>query len=461
MSLKNLPTITAIATAQGTAGIGIIRLSGSDAFDICSKVFQGKNLEQQKSGTIQFGKIVDSNLEIIDEVLVSVFKNPHSYTGEDLVEINCHGSYYILNEIIHQLVKAGARIAEPGEFTQRAFLNGKMDLSQAEAVADLIHSETKLQHQFAINQMRGGIKNTIAELRNSLLEFASLMELELDFSEEDVEFADRTQLNLLIASIKNKIVKLLQSFSLGNAVKFGISTVIAGKPNAGKSTLLNALLEEERAIVSDIPGTTRDTIEEKLNINGIVFRLIDTAGLRKTKDVIEKMGVDRSIEKIQTSSILIYVIDVTESSKEEILEEISRFNIVDQSIILIANKIDLNSTFDTQTLGSLILPIDQIIPCSAKNKMNIELIKAKLFQIAIDNKSISDTSFVINARHRAHLLNVVQELEFIDQGLKTAIETDLLAQSMRNVIYELGSISGQISSEEILGAIFSRFCIGK
>ncbi|NOT36891.1 MAG: tRNA uridine-5-carboxymethylaminomethyl(34) synthesis GTPase MnmE [Saprospiraceae bacterium] len=459
---KNLTsTIAAIATAQGISGIGIIRVSGPDAILICSQIFEGKNLMSSEASRMHFGKLHDSNNKIIDEVLVSIFRNPHSYTGEDVVEINCHGSYYILNEVLQLLVSNGATLAEPGEFTQRAFLNGKMDLSQAEAVADLIHSETEFQHRFAINQMRGGIKDNIAELRSALIDFASLIELELDFSEEDVEFANRTKLIQLIKDIRIRIQELTQSFTLGNAVKYGISTVIAGKPNAGKSTLLNALLNEERAIVSEIAGTTRDTIEEKINIQGILFRLIDTAGIRTTEDTIEKMGVERSLEKIQTSSILIYVADITQSSKDQIVSDILNYKSENQEVILLANKMDLYYTFDSSTLATEYIPKENIIPCSAKNKMNIDFLKQRLFELAVKNQSIQNTSIVVNSRHRSHLLQADQELQLAESGLSSGLETDLIAQSLRRTIYELGSVTGNVSSDEILGNIFGRFCIGK
>lgn len=455
------PTIAAIATAQGIAGIGIIRISGSQSISICNKIIKDTDLHQLKSSNLQLVKIINEQNFILDEGLITVFRNPHSYTGEDVVEINCHGSYYILNEVLNLLLKNGAEMAQAGEFTQRAFLNGKMDLSQAEAVGDLIHAETEAQHRFAMNQMRGGIRDSIAELRTSLIDFASLIELELDFSEEDVEFADRTKLIDLIQSIRKKIYKLTDSFTLGNAVKTGISTVIAGKPNAGKSTLLNALLNEERAIVSDIAGTTRDTIEEKVNINGIQFRFIDTAGIRETQDQIEKMGVDRSLEKIQTSSILIYVADVTQSDKTEIIKDIQQYTSQDQSVILLVNKMDLYYTFDVNTLESNIISRDNIIPCSAKNKMNIDYLKERLFQIAVQNQSLQNTHIVVNVRHRNHLLKADADLQLVLQGLESGLETDLIAQTLRTAIYELGSVTGNVSTDEILGNIFGKFCIGK
>jgi tRNA modification GTPase len=315
-------TIAAIATPEGVGAVGLIRLSGPDAINIADRIFKGKKLSHQKSHSAHLGKILDEQSNTLDEVLATVFVGPHSYTGEHVVEFSCHGSSYLLKEILELLLRQGALMARPGEFTQRAFLNGKLDLSQAEAVADLIASESQAAHRLAMSQLKGGIKNEIGELRSQLLNFASLIELELDFAEEDVEFADRTQFKKLLHTALAKIDTLNQSFVLGNAVKNGISTVIAGRPNAGKSTLLNALLEEERAIVSDIAGTTRDTIEEKMNINGVLFRFIDTAGIREAQDQIEAMGVQRTMEKIDESTVLIYVFDVVKTSKEEMWQEV-------------------------------------------------------------------------------------------------------------------------------------------
>lgn len=454
-------TIVAFATPEGVGAVGMIRLSGPEAFNIANQVFKGKKISQQKSHTAHLGRIIDEKTVTLDEVLATVFKGPHSYTGENIVELSCHGSPYILKEILELLIRKGAVMARPGEFTQRAFLNGKLDLSQAEAVADLIASESEAAHRLAMSQLKGGIKNEIAELRNQLLNFASLIELELDFAEEDVEFADRTQFKQLLHAALNKIDSLHQSFVLGNAVKNGISTVIAGRPNAGKSTLLNALLEEERAIVSDIAGTTRDTIEEKMNINGVLFRFIDTAGIREAQDQIEAMGVQRTMEKINESTVLIYVFDVIKTSKEEMWQEVASLIRPNQRLLVVANKMDLNPYIDYEHFVHPNIPKENIIACSAKNLMNIPYLKDKLYQMALGDQKIQSTSIAINARHRQALESAAINLREVLMGLDTHLETDLLAQSIRQALYHLAEISGQISNEEILGNIFGKFCIGK
>ncbi|MBK7695652.1 MAG: tRNA uridine-5-carboxymethylaminomethyl(34) synthesis GTPase MnmE [Saprospiraceae bacterium] len=454
-------TIVAIATPEGVGAVGMIRLSGPEAFNIANQVFKGKKISQQKSHTAHLGRIIDEQTLTLDEVLATVFNGPHSYTGENIVEFSCHGSPYILKEILELLIRKGAVMAKPGEFTQRAFLNGKLDLSQAEAVADLIASESEAAHRLAMSQLKGGIKNEIAELRNQLLNFASLIELELDFAEEDVEFADRTQFKQLLHAALNKIDSLHQSFVLGNAVKNGISTVIAGRPNAGKSTLLNALLEEERAIVSDIAGTTRDTIEEKMNINGVLFRFIDTAGIREAQDQIEAMGVQRTMEKINESTVLIYVFDVIKTSKEEMWQEVASLIRPNQRLLVVANKMDLNPYIDYEHFVHPNIPKENIIACSAKNLMNIPYLKDKLYQMALGDQKIQSTSIAINARHRQALESAAINLREVLNGLDTHLETDLLAQSIRQALYHLAEISGAISNEEILGNIFGKFCIGK
>lgn len=454
-------TIVAIATPEGVDAVGMIRLSGTEALNIADQVFKGKKISQQKSHTAHLGRIIDEQALTLDEVLATVFVGPHSYTGENIVELSCHGSPYILKEILELLIRKGAVMARPGEFTQRAFLNGKLDLSQAEAVADLIASESEAAHRLAMSQLKGGIKNEIAELRNQLLNFASLIELELDFAEEDVEFADRTQFKQLLHAALNKIDSLHQSFVLGNAVKNGISTVIAGRPNAGKSTLLNALLEEERAIVSDIAGTTRDTIEEKMNINGVLFRFIDTAGIREAQDQIEAMGVQRTMEKINESTVLIYVFDVIKTSKEEMWQEVASLIRPNQRLLVVANKMDLNPYIDYEHFVHPNIPKENIIACSAKNLMNIPYLKDKLYQMALGDQKIQSTSIAINARHRQALESAAINLREVLNGLDTHLETDLLAQSIRQALYHLAEISGQISNEEILGNIFGKFCIGK
>lgn len=454
-------TIAAIATAPGTGAIGLIRVSGSDSILLVSQLFKGKDLLKVAANTVHFGKITDASGQVLDEVLVTVFRSPHSYTGEDLVEISCHGSTYILQSVLNSVLAAGAIPAKAGEFTMRAFLNGKMDLSQAEAVADLIASETQAAQQLAISQLKGGIKNEIQELRSELLHFISLLELELDFSEEDVEFADRKNLESLLVKVQDHILKLYASFSLGNAVKQGVKTVIAGRPNAGKSTLLNALLQEERAIVSEIAGTTRDTIEEPLNINGILFRLIDTAGLREAQDQIEKMGVARSMEKIKESSVLVYVFDVIETSKEQLWEDLEKLKQTGQQLLVIANKMDLNPGVDYEHYVNQFLSKNQIIPCSAKNKMNLDYIKTQLYQLVLGDSKIQDDSIAINARHQDALQKSIQQIEAAINGMQSGLQSELLAQYIRHALYHLAEISGEITNDEILGTIFGKFCIGK
>jgi tRNA modification GTPase len=454
-------TIAAIATPEGVGAVGLIRLSGPDAINIADRIFIGKKLSQQKSHSAHLGKILDEQSNTLDEVLATVFVGPHSYTGEHVVEFSCHGSVYLLKEILELLLRQGAVMARPGEFTQRAFLNGKLDLSQAEAVADLIASESQAAHRLAMSQLKGGIKNEIGELRSQLLNFASLIELELDFAEEDVEFADRTQFKKLLYAALDKIDALNQSFVLGNAVKNGISTVIAGRPNAGKSTLLNALLEEERAIVSDIAGTTRDTIEEKMNINGVLFRFIDTAGIREAQDQIEAMGVQRTMEKIDESTVLIYVFDVVKTSKEEMWQEVHSLLRPDQKLLVVANKMDLNPYIDYEHFVHDKIQKENIIACSAKNLMNIPYLKEKLYELAIGDQKIQNNSIAINARHRQALEAAAINLKEVLTGLDSHLETDLLAQSIRQALYHLAEISGAISNEEILGNIFGKFCIGK
>lgn len=457
----NNATIVAIATPPGVGALGIIRISGTGSFPIADKLFIGKKISEQPNHTLHYGKMKNLHGKILDEVVLSIFRGPHSYTGEDVVEISCHGSQYILQEVVNAILECGASLAKPGEFTLRAFLNGKMDLSQAEAVADLISSETETAHALAISQLKGGIKNEIGDLRSELLDFISLIELELDFSEEDVEFADRSKLNMLLQKIHLEIEKLKNSFVLGNAVKNGINTVIAGKPNAGKSTLLNALLNEERALVSDIAGTTRDTIEEKLNVNGIAFRFIDTAGIREAKDAIEKMGVERTLEKIRQSMILVYVFDVTTTSKEELWSDIASLLSTDQKLLIVANKMDLNPYVDYHDFINSQIQRVQIIPCSAKNKMNIDYLKDQLYQLAIGDQIMSADTVVVNARHLDALNRADQNIQEAITGMQTNLQTDLLAQNIRLAIYSLSEISGEITNDEILGNIFGKFCVGK
>lgn len=461
-------TIIALATPQGVGAIAVIRLSGKDAISIADNFFFGKDLKDVAGNTVHYGKLRNEQGEILDECLASIFKSPRSYTKEDVVEFNCHGSPYIINEIIQLFIRNGVRMAKAGEFTMRAFLNGQFDLSQAEAIADLIASDNKASHDLALNQMRGGFSKEIAELRQELIDFAALIELELDFGEEDVEFADKGRLELLVKKISDVIGKLIDSFHLGNVIKNGVATVIAGRPNAGKSTLLNALLNEDRAIVSEIAGTTRDTIEERLNIKGIDFRLIDTAGIRRTQDMIEKMGVEKTIEKISQSTVVLYLFDVTESKPEDLWQDVDLFLHGSKALtegsqqIFVANKMDLNpyvkpeSYYKDGLIGS-----DNLITASAKNQMNIEAIKDLLFKTVIENSELLDQTIVSNSRHYEALVNARNSLTAVSDGLAKGLTGDFIAIDIRKALHHLGEITGEIHTDDLLDSIFSRFCIGK
>ena len=450
-------TIVALATPQGIGAIGVIRLSGSDAIAITQKVWKGKDLTIQKSHTIHYGHIVDDHLEL-DEVMVSLFRAPKSFTTEDVVEISCHGSPFILEQILKLLMANGARMAKPGEFTLRAFLNGRIDLSQAEAVADLIASDSAAAHEIAIKQIRGGFAHQIKDLRGSLVNFASLIELELDFSEEDVEFVHRHELIKIIEKIKVALTPLIDSFKYGNVIKNGVPVAIIGKPNAGKSTLLNALLNEERAIVSHIAGTTRDTIEEVLHIEGIAYRLIDTAGLRYTTDEIEQIGVERSYDKIKTASILLYMTDVSLISDAKDLEpELNAAAAFDVPYLLIANKSDL---LDAKIIDQL-AEINNVVLISAKNNSGIDILKKKLSHMIQSQKVSAPDMTVANIRHYEALKNAYQSLDNVLSGIDDQITTDLIAFELRQALEYLGEISGEVTNDEILGNIFSKFCIGK
>ncbi|MBK9631978.1 MAG: tRNA uridine-5-carboxymethylaminomethyl(34) synthesis GTPase MnmE [Saprospiraceae bacterium] len=454
-------TIAALITGQGTSAVGQIRISGPDSLSISNVIFKGQNLNKVSSHSLHFGKIIQPDGHVLDEVLVSVFRSPHSYTGEDVVEISCHGSLYILQEVLNLIYSKGIRPAEAGEFTRRAWLNGKMDLSQAEAVADLIASETRASHLLAINQLKGGIRNEIAELRATLLDFAALIELELDFSEEDVEFADRGKLSNLLDQISDKVTVLLDSFRLGNAVRNGVQTVIAGRPNAGKSTLLNALLGENRALVSDIPGTTRDTVEEKLNIDGVLFHFVDTAGLREARDQVEAMGIARSYEKIKEAAIVLYVYDVQNTNFNELESDILDLNVDPESIIMVANKSDLISEANKPETENVFLKSISPIHISAKNEEGISELKKSILMKVLGNQSIQEDSIAINARHRTALESALQEIIQTKKALLTGLTTDLVAQQLKSVLYHLGLVSGEITNDQILGHIFGKFCIGK
>ncbi len=460
-------TIVALSTPSGTGAIAVVRLSGAKAISITQRVFKGKPLNEQASHTVHFGRILKVNGEVLDEVVVTLFKSPRSYTREDVVEISCHASPYIIQEVLNLLIEQGARLATAGEFTQRAFLNGQMDLSQAEAVADLIASDSKRSHQIAMQQMRGGVSNKIQELRQELIDFASLIELELDFGEEDVEFADRTKLTESVDHIQKYIASLIQSFQLGNAIKNGVNTVIAGRPNAGKSTLLNALLNEDRAIVSDIAGTTRDTIEEVLNINGIAFRLIDTAGIREAQDQIEAIGVEKTMRKIAESAILVYVFDVIESPPEVVARDVAQLQSKGATILLVANKMDLNPYTKWEQYQwamsneQLTVTREQFVPISAINNMNVEFLKEKLYQTVIDEELDASQVVLSNIRHVEALQKAQTSLRDVQNGLQTGITSDFIAMDIRQALFHLGTVTGEVSVEDLLGNIFGRFCIGK
>lgn len=463
-------TIVALSTPSGAGAIAVIRLSGPKAIAIVEGVFKGKKLSEQASHTVHFGRIFKKET-ILDEVVITLFKSPRSYTREDVVEVSCHASPYIIQSLLELFVEKGGRLAKAGEFTQRAFLNGQFDLSQAEAVADLIASESQQAHQIALNQMRGGVSNEIKQLRQELIDFASLIELELDFGEEDVEFADRTALTNSVQKIQTYIASLIQSFQLGNAIKNGINTVIAGRPNAGKSTLLNKLLNEERAIVSEIAGTTRDTIEEVLNINGIAFRLIDTAGIRAAQDQIEAIGVARTMEKIAQSAILLYVFDVVESSPETVAEDLAKLSSQNRSIntklLLVANKMDLNpyakwEHYNEQlTVGDWRLTKEQFVPVSAANDMNIAYLKEKLYDIVVGEKLSNNQVVLSNIRHVEALQKAQESLAAVQNGLQTGITSDFIAMDIRQALFHLGTVTGEVSVDDLLSNIFGRFCIGK
>lgn len=446
-------TIVALATPPGEGAIGVIRLSGKDAIAITDKVFSGKKLSEQPSHTIHFGKIKDGE-HILDEVVVSLYKAPRSYTGEDVTEISCHGSQYVLEQVINLCLKHGAHLAKAGEFTQRAFLNGKLDLAQAEAVADLIASRSGASHKAAMHNLRGGFSEELKDMREELIKFSALIELELDFSQEDVEFADRTQLYSLVNRLETTAEKLIKSFDLGNAIRNGISVAIVGKPNAGKSTLLNALLNEERAIVSDIAGTTRDTIEEVINIKGILFRLIDTAGIREhTADIIESMGVQRSKDVIKRADIVIYLFDVNETTKEEVAYERKNLEEAGVKYLMVGNKIDRSDA--KANFG------EHMLYLSAKDNQHIDELKDSLYNLITSGKVNTEETIITNARHLASLQEMLKSLQDIRQGMDNNQPGDLVALDIRRCLFYLGEITGEVTTEDKLDYIFSKFCIGK
>ena len=457
-------TICAVSTPAGMGGIAVIRVSGSDSFAVCDKIFRakhGEKLQTQPQYSVVYGNIVDTEGgDIIDDVLISVFRAPHSFTAEDTVEISCHGSLYIQQKIMQLLINNGCRAAQPGEFTMRAFVNGKIDLSQAEAVADLISSTSKAMHKMAITQMRGGFSVELQKLRGQLLDFVSLIELELDFSEEDVEFADRRKLRDLAVNIEQHIGRLADSFSVGNVLKNGVPVALVGKTNVGKSTLLNVLLNEEKAIVSDIHGTTRDTIEDSVVIDGIVFRFIDTAGIRDTEDEIETLGIRRTFQKIDAATIVLWLVDATEIS--DIMTDIVPEDIDRSKTVLVVNKSDMVSADRQKRIGDIVDTTGlKAIFISAKRRTNIDLLQKLLVDTVQLNKIDSNAVIVNNVRHYEALVNARQAIVRVVEGLDTQISGDLLSQDIRECMHYLGEITGQISTDEILGNIFSKFCIGK
>ena len=451
-------TIVALATPPGVGAIGVIRLSGKLSLAIVNKLAPGKNFTEKPSHTLHYALIKHEG-KVLDEVVVAIYKAPKSYTGEDVVEISCHGSSYILQEVIGLCIKHGARQAHPGEFTQRAFLNGKMDLAQAEAVADVINAETRAAQRAAMNQLRGGFSGKLSDLRERLINFAALIELELDFSEEDVEFASRAGLKSLVRELREETEKLIQSFRLGNVVKNGVRVAIIGRPNAGKSTLLNALLNEERAIVSDIPGTTRDTIEEVLNIKGILFRLIDTAGIRDhSTDAIENLGIERSRINAASADIILHLIDMTDSSSDD---ELPWLNDYTEKIIPVRTKFDLWMK-KMNDMGISPIPDFSENPVSAADGFGIEQLKEVMFNAGVSGQLSFEGNIVTNARHFEALQHMQESLLIIKNGLKARISGDLLAPEIRNCLYHLGTITGQVEIDrDVLGTIFGKFCIGK
>ncbi len=463
----NHSTIAAISTAPGVGGIAVIRISGSEAISLCQQLFQPKSksirFEEQAANTVIFGSVVDDNGETIDDVLVSLFRAPHSFTGEDVVEISCHGSVFIQQQILHLLIERGCRLAMPGEFTQRAFLNGKMDLAQAEAVADLIASDSAAAHRMAMNQMRGGFSNELTNLRTQLLDFVSLVELELDFSEEDVEFADRSRLKELAHEIETHISTLADSFRVGNALKNGIPVALVGETNVGKSTLLNLLLKEEKAIVSDIHGTTRDTIEDIVNVHGISFRFIDTAGIRKTNDTIETIGIERTFKKIEQASIVLWILDCTQLSEHiEWLTEKIQKKAEGKKVIMIFNKIDKITPEEREVLTQLFNQFDcERIFISAKNRINIKELEEALVRASQIPEIHPGDVVVSNIRHYEALRLALLAIQRVITSMESGLSGDFLSQDIRECMFYLGEITGQISNDEILGNIFGKFCIGK
>ena len=470
MNINMIPndSIVALATPSGAGAIAVIRISGHDAITIGNSVFKSiknKELTTQKTHTLHLGHIMDGS-KTLDEVLVSLFKGPNSYTGENTIEISCHGSTYIQQQIIQLLLRKGCRMADPGEFTLRAFLNGKLDLSQAEAVADLISSDNEASHQIAMQQMRGGFSNEIAKLREELLNFASLIELELDFAEEDVEFADRAQFHELLNRIEFVLKRLIDSFAVGNVIKNGIPVAIVGEPNVGKSTLLNALLNEERAIVSEIAGTTRDTIEDELVIGGIEFRFIDTAGIRETKDIVESIGIRKTFEKIEQAQVVLYLFESlkfkVQNSKYIIEIEKIKNQFPLKPLVVVINKIELLSEAEVTQIKNKLQPLNVIVEMiSAKQNIGVEELKNQLLSFVNTGALRNNETIVTNTRHYDSLLKALDEIQKVKHGLENNLSSDLMALDIKEALYQFGTITGQVSNDELLGNIFANFCIGK
>ena len=459
-------TICAISTAAGTGGIAVIRVSGKDAIDITSKVWQGKPIGQMPSHTAHLGRIVGPDGYVVDEVVLTLFRSPRSFTGDDTIEISCHGSVWIQQQIINLLITAGCRMATGGEFTQRAFLNGRLDLSQAEAIADLIASSSQAAHRIAFSQMRGQFSHRLAQLREQLLEFVSLMELELDFSEEEVEFADRSRLLALATDIHTEISRLEQSFAVGNAIKNGIPVAIVGETNVGKSTLLNTLLHDDRALVSDIHGTTRDVIEDTIVIAGTLFRLIDTAGIRTTSDVVESMGIERTFRKLDQASIVLWLIDATAPTDDihTTFTRIANATADTTRIVPIINKADLATANQLTAAADAIashLPQAQSLQISAKSAIGIDTLQQRICALAALPQNDANEVIVTNARHYAALRSARQAIERAIDGLRNGLSGDFVSQDIRETMHYLGEITGEITPNDILGTIFSHFCIGK
>ena len=450
-------TIVALATPPGVGAIGVVRISGKNAFKVINELFSSKDLLQQPTHTLHVGYLKDGD-EILDEVVVSLFKGPKSYTGEDVIEISCHGSPFVQQQVINACIKRNTRLAKAGEFTQRAFLNGKLDLAQAEAVADLIASNTQASQKAALHTIRGGFSEKLKELRERMIRFSALIELELDFSQEDVEFADRKQFYALIHEMKETTFRLSSSFQLGNVIKNGVSVAIIGKPNAGKSTLLNSLLNENRAIVSDIPGTTRDTIEEVINIDGIMFRLIDTAGIRKhTSDVIENAGVERSFEKMKQADLVLYLFDVSDD-QNEIANFRSQIEVQQLNYLLVGNKID---QLGEAALLAKFAAQDKIVFIAAKQHLHTEVLKERMVDAVLQGQVQTENTIITNARHHHALKEVEKSLTDIQNGLDNRLPGDLLSLDIRRCLHYLGEITGEVSNDDMLDYIFSKFCIGK